>query len=136
LEYNLVHAFLGRFGVLIPLLGLFFELGGIVSQKPLVSKIAGGIVILGSIVVIMAGMTGYLELSYLRSINQDIESFETHILAGITLVFSFTLVLLLRILLYRYNNDRFIVAYFILYVLSVVGNIVSNEMVIYAIRGG
>ncbi|WP_456393037.1 DUF2231 domain-containing protein [Persephonella sp.] len=136
MEYNLVHAFLGRFGVLIPLLGLFFELGGIISQKPLVSKIAGGIVILGSTIAVLAGITGFLELSYLKSMNQNPEPFKIHTLIGGILTLSFTIISLIRIYLYKYSNERVVVFYFVLYVLTVMGNLLSNEFIVHSIRGG
>ena len=46
MEVDLFHAFFGRFGVLIPVLGLFFELGAIFTQKDLINKISGTLVIL------------------------------------------------------------------------------------------
>jgi len=136
LEYNLVHAFLGRFGVLIPLLGLFFEMGGIISQKPAVSKIAGGLVILGCLVVVMAGFTGYLQYSYLMEAGQVSRQLKIHAFLGGFLSLFFGFLLTFRIYLFRHYCDRTVVLYFVLYTVAVLVNLFSNEIVVHTVRGG
>jgi len=136
LEYNLVHAMLGRFGVLIPLLGLFFELGGVISQKELVSKIAGGIVLAGCFIGILAGFTGIIELYYLRSMNVSPEPFRLHIIAGGVLTFLFTILSLMRIYLYKHISDKMVLVYFFVYTVTVMLNLFSNEFITHSIRGG
>ncbi|WP_457642930.1 hypothetical protein [Persephonella sp.] len=136
MEYNLAHALLGRFGVLIPLLGLFFELGAAISGKELVSKLSGAIVILGSVIVLLAGITGIVELSYLHSSGQSVEPFRMHITAGVFLLLAFTIILLLRIYLYKHISDKIVLFYFVIYVAAVMVNLYSNEVVVHSIRGG
>jgi len=135
LEYNLVHAMLGRFGVLIPLLGLFFELGGVISQKELVSKIAGGIVLLGCFIGILAGFTGIVEVHYLSSINIPLDPYKFHIISGGILIFLFTILFIIRIYLYKYSWERTVLIYFFVYTLTVILNLFSNEFITYSIRG-
>ncbi len=135
MEYNLVHAMLGRFGVLIPLLGLFFEIASIVSQKKLVSKIAGGIVILGSLLVIGAALTGLEEINYLRSMNQDIQPFKIHTIIGGVVAVIFTFLSLIRIYLYKKVNEKVVVVYMIVYTVTVMANLFSNEVVVHILRG-
>ncbi|WP_293442658.1 DUF2231 domain-containing protein [Persephonella sp.] len=135
MEYNLVHAMLGRFGILIPLLGLFFEIASIVSQKKLVSKIAGGIVILGSLLVIGATLTGLEEINYLRSMNQNIQPFRIHMVIGGAVAVVFTILSLIRIYLYTKVNERVVIVYMVIYTLTVMANLFSNEIVIHSLRG-
>ncbi|NPA12594.1 MAG: hypothetical protein GXO45_01260 [Aquificae bacterium] len=135
MEYNLAHALLGRFGVLIPLLGLFFELGALISQKKLVSKISAGIVILGGIVVLLAGITGIQEYFYLKGTYGDIEELKIHFIAGLILMFLFALIILLRVFILFRPTERLIVLYFVIYVVSVMANLFSNEVVVHLLRG-
>ncbi|HHG74923.1 MAG TPA: DUF2231 domain-containing protein [Persephonella sp.] len=135
MEYNLVHAMLGRFGVLIPLLGLFFEIASIVSQKKLVSKIAGGIVILGSILAVGAALTGLVEINYLKSMNQNIQPFRIHMVVGGAVAVVFTILSLIRIYLYTKVNERLVVVYMVTYTITVMANLLSNEVIIHSLRG-
>lgn len=135
MEYNLVHAMLGRFGVLIPLLGLFFEIASVVSQKKAVSNIAVVIVISGYIFVIGACITGLVEVNYLRSMNQDLQLFRIHMVIGGAVAVVFTFLLLIRIYLYKKVNEKLTVVYMVVYTIMVMANIFSNEIVIHALRG-
>lgn len=136
MEYNLTHAMLGRFGVLIPLLGLFFELASVITQKKLVSTISGAIVIFASIIVLLAGLTGVQELSYLASSNQSVASYKLHTFAGYFLIFSFTIILFMRIYLYKNVREFLVVVYFFVYTVAVMVNLLSNEFIIHTLRGG
>ena len=135
MEYNLVHAMLGRFGVLIPLLGLFFEIASLVSQKKLISKIAGGIVILGCLIVIGAALTGLEEINYLKSMNRDIQPFRIHIIIGGFVAVIFTFLLLMRVYFYKKVNEKLVVIYIVIYTMTVMANLFSNEVVIHSLRG-
>lgn len=135
MEYNLVHAMLGRFGVLIPLLGLFFELASLITQKDLVSKISGAIVIFGSVIVFGAFLTGIEEIYYLTSMNQKIRPYIIHAAAGGVVAFSFVVIFFIRIYLYKKVNDRLVVVYMIVYLLAVMVNLFSNEFIINTLRG-
>ncbi len=135
MEYNLVHAMLGRFGVLIPLLGLFFEIASVVSQKKVVSKIAGGIVILGSIIAVGATLTGLEEINYLRSMNQDVQPFKIHMIIGGLVGVVFTFLSFIRIYLYKKVNEKVVVVYMVIYTITVMVNLFSNEVVVHSLRG-
>jgi len=135
LEYNLVHAMVGRFGVLIPLLGLFFELGAVITGKKTVSKIAGSIVLFGYIIVILAGITGFEELTYLHSVQTPADRYSLHILLGSTIIFLFTIISFIRIYLFKNVVEKLVVTYFVLYVLMVTLSLFSNEFVTRAVWG-
>ncbi|SNZ10579.1 hypothetical protein SAMN06265182_1890 [Persephonella hydrogeniphila] len=135
MEYNLVHAMFGRFGVLIPLLGLFFELASIITQKSLVSRISGAIVIFGSLIVMVAFLTGLEEISYLMSMNQDVHFYMIHIVSGGVVAFLFIVIFFIRIYLYKKVSDRIVVLYMIIYVFVVMVNLFSNEFIIHTLRG-
>jgi len=135
LEYNLVHAMLGRLGVLIPLLGLLFEIASIISQKKEISKIAGVIVILGYLIVISAEITGFQEFLYLKSINQDVQPFRVHMVIGGIVIVIFTFLSLIRIYLYKKVNEKVMIAYMVMYTITVMANLLSNEVIIHSLRG-
>ncbi len=135
MEYNLVHAMFGRFGVLIPLLGLFFELGAVITGKKAVSKISGSIVLLGYGVVVLAGITGFKELEYLHSVHISTGRYTLHILLSSTVIFLFTIIFFIRIYLFKNVVEKFVVIYFVLYVFMVTLNLFSNEFVIRAVWG-
>ncbi len=110
MEIDFFHAFFGRFGVLIPVLGLFFELGAIFTQKDLINKISGILVILGSVLVIFAFISGVIELRYLISIGKDLQIYKLHIIFGSVLFFVFLFILTVRGYLFFKNNEKLAVA--------------------------
>ena len=136
MEYNLVHALIGRFGVLIPLLGLFFELGGIISRKRVISNIAGAIVILGCFLGILSGFTGFLEIKYLMSMNEAYHIYKIHYLIGGIISLLFTIILFIRIYLYYKISEKIIIFYFLIYTITILGNLYSNEIIIHILKGG
>ncbi|WP_297452612.1 hypothetical protein [Persephonella sp.] len=133
MEYNLVHAMIGRFAVLIPLLGLFFEVATLITQKELVFKLAGGIVILGSILAIIAGLTGAQEYFYLME-EAEASVYFWHAVAASVITFSFVLILIMRITLFFKKKEALFVVYMIIYVLNVIANLFSNEVVVHTLR--
>ncbi len=133
MEIDLVHAFFGRFGVLIPLLGLFFETAVIITQKDMLAKLSGAIVILGSCFAIIAGITGFIELNYLKSMHEDISLYHMHIILGTVLTIVFIFILLVRTYLFIRNNQILIVIYMLVYVITVMVNLFSNEIVVHNI---
>ncbi len=135
LELNLVHAFFGRFGVLIPLLGLFFEIGALISHKDILFKFSGYIVILGSVLAVLAGFTGFLEYHYLKNANENISRFSIHIVTGTLLTGLFLLILVLRAYLLVRDNERIATVYIFLYLTTVITNLISNEIIIHTLRG-
>ncbi|MDQ7056012.1 MAG: hypothetical protein Q9M89_05915 [Persephonella sp.] len=135
MEYNLVHAMLGRFGVLIPLLGLFFELGAAITGKKEVSKISGSIVLSGYVIVILAGITGFEEIKYLQSVNVFTDRYSLHIILGSIIIFLFTIISFIRIYLFKNVVEKLVITYFVLYVVMVFLNLISNEFVIRAVWG-
>jgi uncharacterized membrane protein len=135
LELNLVHAFFGRFGVLIPLLGLFFEIGALISHKDILFKFSGYLVLFGSFLAILAGITGFIEYSYLKEANESINRFSFHIVTGTLLTGLFLLILLLRSYLLIKDNEKVATMYIFLYLTTVVTNLISNEIIIHALRG-
>ncbi len=135
MEVDLVHAFFGRFGVLIPVLGLFFELGAIFTQKDLISKISGLLVILGSILVIFAFISGVIELKYLITINENLGLYKLHMILGSILGFSFLFILTARSYLFFRNNEKLIVVYMLVYTVTVMFNLFSNEIIVHRMYG-
>ncbi len=135
MEIDLFHAFFGRFGVLIPVLGLFFELGAIFTQKDLIAKISGILVILGSILVIFAFLSGVLELKYLISTNENISIFKIHIISGTVIALIFLFILSVRGYLFFKNNEKLVVVYMVVYTLTVMLNLFSNEIILHKMYG-
>ncbi|WP_457640575.1 DUF2231 domain-containing protein [Persephonella sp.] len=135
MEINLVHAFFGRFGVLIPLLGLFFEIGALISQKEFMHKFSGYIVIFGSILALLAGITGFVEFKYLKETNENIGNFSLHIVIGSILIGFFMLILFLRSFLLFKDNEKIATVYIFLYLITVITNLLSNEIIIHSLRG-
>ncbi len=133
MDINLFHAFFGRFAVLIPLLGLFFELGAVITQKDLVSKISGAIVILGSLLAILAGLSGIEEYVYLRSLNEN-QPFRLHEILGLALTVAFLFILIVRSYLLRKENVKLATFYIFFYVIVVMVNLFSNEVVVHTVR--
>ncbi len=133
MDINLFHAFFGRFAVLIPLLGLFFELGAIITQKDLVSKISGAIVILGSLLAIVAGLSGIEEYVYLHSLNEN-QPFRLHEILGLILTSAFLFILIVRSYLLRKENVKLATFYIFFYVIVVMVNLFSNEVVVHTVR--
>ncbi len=131
MEYDLVHAFFGRFGILIPLLAIFFELAGILTQKKFVSTVAGILVLIAVIVVITAGVTGYLQYVYLKSQYVDLSSFRFHMVLGSITTVMFMLVGLIRVLLFFKPVEKLIVFYMLFYVIAILVNLVSNEIILH-----
>jgi len=129
MDYNLAHALFGRFGVLIPLLGFFFELAGIVSKKKLVSNIAGGLVIFGSFLVLMAGATGLIELKNMLTFHENLNMFHLHYILGGILTISFFMVLIVRGILFKKESEPLSVFYFVSYVILVMLNLFDNEYI-------
>ncbi|RMD46240.1 MAG: hypothetical protein D6831_02375, partial [Aquificota bacterium] len=111
MDYNLAHALFGRFGVLIPLLGFFFELAGIITRKKLVSNIAGGIVIFGSFLVLMAGATGLIELKNMLLFHENMNIFHLHYIVGGILTVSFLIVSIIRSILFKKESEPLSVFY-------------------------
>ena len=135
MEVDLVHAFFGRFGILIPLLGLFFETAVIITQKDMLAKLSGAIVILGSCLAIIAGVTGFIELNYLKSMQEDISPYHIHIILGTVLTIIFIFILLTRTYLLFKNNQTLVVIYMLVYVVTVMVNLFSNEIVVHKLYG-
>ncbi|WP_456400108.1 DUF2231 domain-containing protein [Persephonella sp.] len=135
MELNLVHAFFGRFGVLIPLLALFFEIGALITQKELMFKLSGYLVIFGCFVATIAGLTGFLEYSYLKNSNENVMRFSFHIVTGSIVTALFSLILVLRSYLLLRDNERIATVYIFLYLTTVITNLISNEIIIHTIRG-
>ncbi len=134
MEYNLAHALLGRFGILIPLLGLFFEIAGIFTKKKLISDIAGFIVILGSIIAVLAGITGI----YWRQSLAEPPPIGFHYIGGILLTVLFGTVILLRIFLFKVHRESLSVVYLLLLVAGILLILINNEItahILYKIRG-
>ena len=131
MEYDLVHAFFGRFGVLIPLLAVFFELAGLITGKRLVSTIAGFLVILGVIVVILAGITGFIQLHFLQETYADISQYKLHTMLGTIITVDFLLIGILRIFLFFKVIEKLVLIYMIFYVINVLLNLVSNEIILH-----
>ena len=134
MDYNLAHALLGRFGILIPLLGLFFEGAGIFTKKELVSHIAGFIVIVGSIIAILAGLTGIAQIS------GEIEPppIKFHFLVGYVITGLFIFIVILRIILFKVKKESLTVIYLILLVIVVMATLINNEItahILYKLRG-
>ncbi len=135
MEVDFFHAFFGRFGVLIPVLGLFFELGAIFTQKDLINKISGILVILGSTLVIFAFISGIIEVKYLISINESLEIYKLHIILGSILTFVFLFILSARSYLFFKNNEKLVVVYIIVYTIAVMSNLFSNEIILHKMYG-
>jgi len=135
MEVDLFHAFFGRFGVLIPVLGLFFEIGAIFTQKDLISKISGTLVILGSVLVIFAFISGVIELKYLISTHEDLGIFKLHIILGSILTFVFLFILTARSYLFFRNNEKLVVIYMLVYTITVMFNLLSNEIILHKMYG-
>jgi len=135
MEVDLFHAFFGRFGVLIPVLGLFFELGAIFTQKDLISKISGTLVILGSVLVIFAFISGVIELKYLISTHENVDLFKLHIILGSILTFIFLFILTARSYLFFKNNEKLVVIYMLVYTITVMFNLLSNEIILHKMYG-
>ncbi len=133
MEYDLVHAFFGRFGILIPLLAIFFELAGIITGKKFVSILAGFLVIVGAVVVIIAGITGYLQYLYLKSQYIDISPYRLHMTLGFIITFMFFIIGSTRIFLFFKPLEKIIVIYMIFYVIAILVNLISNEIVLHNI---
>ncbi len=130
MEYDLVHAFFGRFAVLIPLLAIFFELGGLISGKKFVSLVAGFLVLLGVILVVIACITGTLQYKYLIHNYSDVSQYKLHATLGIIVTIGFLLIGTMRIFLFFKPVEKIIVIYMIFYVITVLVNLVSNEVVV------
>ncbi len=133
MEYDLVHALFGRFAVLIPLLAIFFELAGLLSGKSLVSKIAGFLVLLGVFTVLVAFITGVLQYKYLLHNYADVSPFKLHTILGTFVAGAFLIIGLIRIFLFFKPIEKLIVFYMIFYVITVLINLVSNEVVVHNI---
>ncbi len=134
MDYNLAHALLGRFGILIPLLGLFFEGAGIFTKKELVSHIAGIIVIVGSIIAILAGITGIAQIS------GEVEHLpiKFHYLTGYIITGLFIFIVILRAILFKVKKESLMVLYLLLLLTVVMATLINNEItahVLYKIRG-
>ena len=133
MEINLFHAFFGRFAVLIPVLGLFFEIAAIITQKPFVSKLSGFIVIFASLLVFFAGFSGYEEYLYLKSV-QEAYRFSFHETFGILIATGFFVVFVLRGYLLKKENVKVATFYIFFYVILVMINLLSNEVVVHKLR--
>ncbi len=131
MEYDLVHALFGRFAVLIPLLAIFFELAGLLSEKSLVSKIAGFLVLLGVFIVLIAFITGVLQYRYLLHSYADVSPFKLHAILGTLVAGAFLIIGAMRIFLFFKPIEKLIVFYMIFYVITVLINLVSNEVVVH-----
>jgi len=129
MEYNLAHALLGRFGILIPLLGFFFEIAGIFTKKKLVSNIAGFIVIVGSTIGILAGITGIL---WAKSLLEPLP-IKFHYIAGFLITVSFFFIVVLRSFLFKVHKERLAVIYLILLVITVLATLINNEITAHAL---
>ncbi len=134
MDYNLAHALFGRFGVLIPLLGLFFELAGVITKKKLVMNIAGSIVIFGSIIVLLAGITGLIWLKSLYQFHSgNISLFKLHYILGGFLTFFFLIIGSVRGILFRKESELLSVFYIFAYVIFVMLNLFDNEFIAHSI---
>jgi uncharacterized membrane protein len=134
MEYNLAHALLGRFGILIPLLGLFFEIAGIFTKKKLISDLAGFIVIFGSIIAVLAGITGI----YWRQSLAEPPPIDFHYVGGIFLTVLFVVVIVLRVFLFKIHKESLSVIYLLLLVAGILLILINNEItahILYKIRG-
>ncbi len=134
MEIDLPHAFFGRFAVLVPLLALFFEVAAVITQKKFVEKFSGYLVIFASILVILAGLTGVQEYLYLLKQNLNYK-FTLHEYLGTVIVFSFSLIMFLRLYLLRKENVKIATFYIFFYVIVVMINLFSNEIVVHTLRG-
>ncbi len=123
MDYNLAHALFGRFGILIPLLGLFFEGAALFTKKELVSYIAGFIVIVGGIIAVLAGVTG---IAQLKDLAEPLP-IGFHYIAGYILSGLFTTVIILRCLLFKYKKESLYAIYILLLVIAVLSTLINNE---------
>ncbi|NPA52377.1 MAG: hypothetical protein GXO22_05740 [Aquificae bacterium] len=131
MEYDLVHAFFGRFGILIPLLAVFFELAGILTQKKVVSMLAGFLVLVSSIIVVTAGITGYLQYLYLKTQYTDISIYKIHMILGSVTTVMFLVIGMIRIFLFIKIVEKLVVFYMLFYVTAILINLISNEIILH-----
>ncbi len=124
MEYNLAHSLLGRFSILIPLLGLFFEIAGILVKKRLVSYIAGAIVIAGTVLIFLASITGISQLN--SYINPPPIGF--HYVVGWILLFLAIGIFFMRIFLFKRDSETVKFFYLIFLLLTVVIILINNEI--------
>ncbi len=135
MEINLFHAFFGRFAVLIPLLAFFFEIAVIITQKPFLNKFSAYLVIFASILVIIAGLSGFQELYYLISTHENISVFKLHYILSSLVTAGFIFVIVIRLFLLKKDNEKLAVFYMILLTVLVLLNLFNNEYIIHSLRG-
>jgi len=119
---------------LVPLLGLFFEVAVVITQKPILNKISGSLVILGSLLAILAGLSGFQQFFYLKQ-QTDVSMFNLHYVLSTFVFFGFLLVLVVRSYLMFKENQKLATFYIFFYTVLVMVNLISNEIVVHAVRG-
>ena len=135
MEINLFHAFFGRFAVLIPLLALFFEIAVVITQKPFLNKFSAGLVIFASILVILAGFSGFEEFFYLKSVEEDKSIFHIHYILSSFITFGFLVIVSTRVYLLKRENEKVAVFYMIFLTALVLLNLFNNEYIVHSLRG-
>ena len=135
MEINLFHAFFGRFAVLIPLLAFFFEIAVVITQKPFLNKFSAGLVIFTSILVILAGFSGFEEFLYLKSIGENKNLFHIHYILSSFITFGFLVIVFTRLYLLKRENEKVAVFYMIFLTVLVLLNLFNNEYIVHSLRG-